>query len=455
MMLTANRSDFRIRRAMKQLIHGALFAALMSSALAAQQSTQSSTFDELGGWSENDRANAGEGFWPQYRGPFADGHASAKADPPTKWSETENVAWRLDITGKAWSSPIVWGDTIWLTNSTDNGLKMSVIACNRKSGQVIYDKTLFVNDRTQPDFHEFNSHASPTPVADREHVYVSFGAYGTAAIRHADGEIVWKRNDLPCNHYRGSGSSPILYRDLLIFHMDGHDYQYVIALNKQTGETVWKTDRNVNYGTDDGDVKKAFATPQIIRSPSGSLELISPTSKAVLAYNPENGKEIWRVTYDEFSSATRPVCDGESILLSSGFSKAKLLSIRLGGNGDVTKSHLTWSAAKAIGSKPSLLLFGASVCSLDDRGILSSMDRKSGELQWQSRLGGDFSASPIIAKDRIYCFDEAGKGHVVSTTGEVLSVNTLEAGCLASPVAIGNDLIVRTRTRLYCLRNAE
>jgi outer membrane protein assembly factor BamB len=409
-------------------------------------------------WTKAEVESAGDGFWPQFRGPEGDGHALPNADPPVRWSETENLGWRIDIPGKAWSSPVAWGNTLWITTASEDGLKMSAMAIDRKQGKILWDKVVFTNTETQKDFHQFNSYGSPTPVLDGQHLYVSFGAYGTAALNRNDGSIVWQRRDLPCNHFRGPGSSPILYKDMLIFHMDGFDYQYVVALNKRTGETVWKKDRTVEYGTDDGDIKKAFSTPLIIEakvpgSDQPRMEMISTTSKAVLAYDPKDGTELWRVRYEEFSSTARPVFDGRSTLfISTGFSKAKMLAIGLGGSGDVTQTHVKWESARAIGSKPSPILLGETLIVLDDRGVLSALQTKTGEAIWQSRLGGDFSGSPILAANRIYCFDEQGKGHVYSVDGKELAVNTLDSGSLASPIAVGNDLIVRTRTSLYCFR---
>jgi len=411
-------------------------------------------------WSAKDLEGSGEAFWPQFRGPTGDGHAKTSANPPTQWSETENVRWRTEIPGKAWSSPVVWGDTIWVTTASENGLSMSALALDRKSGAIRWNKEVFVNNETQKDFHAFNSYGSPTPVLDADHVYVSFGAYGTAALKRESGEIVWQRRDLQCNHYRGSGSSPILFRNLLIYHMDGYDKQFVVALNKQTGETVWLKNRNVEYGTEDGDVKKAFGTPHIIEvalaDGTKQIQMLSTTSKAILAYDPSNGNEIWQVRYAEFSSASRPLFDGKHIYTNTGFSKGKLVAIASGGSGDITKSHLVWEASKAIGNKPSPLLVGDDlICTLADNGVLTAMNRSTGELVWQERLGGDFSSSPVLAANRIYCFDDKGKAHVYSSDGKSLAVNALESGCLASPAVAGNDLIVRTRNTVYCIGNAK
>ncbi len=408
-------------------------------------------------WSAKETELAGNAFWPQFRGPTGDGHASKFANPIMNWSESENIRWRTEIPGKAWSSPVVWGDFVWVTTATDNGLSMSAVALDLKSGAIRWNKEVFSNTETQKDFHAFNSYASPTPVVDAKHLFVSFGAYGTAALKRESGEVVWERRDLKCNHFRGSGSSPILFRNLLIYHMDGYDRQFVVALNKDTGETVWQKDRTVDYGTEDGDVKKAFGTPQIIEvnepgKTQKQIQMLSTTSKAILAYDPTDGKELWRVRYSEFSSASRPLFDGKLIFTNTGFSKGKLIAISSGGIGDITKSHVVWEVAKSIGNKPSPLLIGENlICTLADAGILSAMNRTTGELVWQERLGGDFSSSPVLAGNRIYCLDEKGKGHVYSVDGKQLAVNTLEAGCLASPAVVGEDLIVRTRNAVYCI----
>ncbi len=408
-------------------------------------------------WSEKETEKAGNAFWPQFRGPTGDGHAKSNANPPIQWSETENVRWRTDIPGKAWSSPVVWGDTIWVTTASENGLSMSAVALDRKNGEIRWNKEVFTNSETQKDFHKFNSYASPTPVVDANHLYVSFGAYGTAALKRVSGDVVWERRDLKCNHFRGSGSSPILFRNLLIYHMDGYDKQFVVALDKYTGETVWQKDRSIDYGTEDGDIKKAFGTPHIIEvsipgTTQKQIQMLSTTSKAILAYDPTDGKELWRVRYAEFSSASRPLFDGKNIFTNTGFSKGKLIAIASGGVGDITKSHVVWEAAKAIGNKPSPLLIGDDlICTLADAGVLCAMNRTTGEIVWQERLGGDFSSSPVLAGNRIYCLDENGKGHVYSIDGKQLAVNTLEAGCLASPAIAGDDLIVRTRNAVYCI----
>lgn len=407
-------------------------------------------------WPEADVREAGDGFWPQFRGPEGQGHAATGSRPPVEWSEDRNVRWKVPIDGKGWSSPVVWGDRVWVTTAASDGTSDSVYCISRTSGEILVHRKLWDNPQVQKDHHVTNSYASPTPVMDAKRVYVHFGAYGTAALDAVTGETIWERRDLPCNHFRGPGSSPILFEDLLIFHMDGFDFKYVVALDKATGKTVWKVDRQVDYGTDDGDVHKAYSTPTIFSS-EGRLELISPTSKATIAYDPRTGEKLWWVRYDEFSTTARPVHDGKLIYLNTGFSKAQLLAVRPGGSGDVTDSHVIWRANRAISNKPSHVLSGEYVFSVEDRGVLACFSKADGQMVWQDRIGGDFSASPILAGGHLYLFDHEGAGYVYEAGGEPrrISKNQLATGCRASPVAVANQLIVRTLDHLYCLEASE
>jgi outer membrane protein assembly factor BamB len=419
------------------------------------QAQESVDWDHQWGWNAKEIERLGNAFWPQYRGANGDGHSAATSNPPLEWSEDKNLVWKKELAGRAWSSPVVYGDRIYLTNASEDGLNMSAACVDRMSGKTIWDRVVFTNKETQKDFHAFNSYASPTPIVDARHLYVSFGAYGTACLDTESGQTLWERRDLPCNHYRGAGSSPIFFRDLLIYHMDGFDYQYVVALKRSSGETAWKTDRSHDYGTDNGDFKKAYGTPQIIevtREGQTELQLLSPAAKAMFSYDPSTGKELWRVRHEEHSAALRPLFDGKTVYLSTGFSKGNLLAIDPTGRGDVTKTHVLWQASRAIGAKPSPLLIGDTIVSLEDKGMLTAFSKGTGELVWQLRLGGDFSSSPVYAGGNVFCFDEKGAGYVVSSEGKLLQTNQLASGCLASPAIVGNELIVRTRDALYCFR---
>lgn len=393
--------------------------------------------------------------WREFRGDNADG-ISLHANLPTTWSEDENIAWKVEIHGRGWSSPVVSDDEIWLTTATEDGAQMSIICIDLKSGATQHDKVIFTNESVQEDYHVTNSYASPTPIIDDEFVYAHFGSYGTACIRRDNADIVWQRRDLPCNHYRGAGSSPILHDDLLIFHMDGFDHQYAVALNKTDGKTVWRKQREIDYGTDNGDFYKAYSTPIVINV-DGKDQLISPASKTCLALDPLTGDELWRVRYDEHSTTVRPLFDGESIFLSTGFGKAKMMCVAVDGKGDVTDTHVKWVQKRSIGSKPSPVLVNNLLFDVTDSGVFERIDAESGEIVEQKRLGGKFSASLVATQHHVYAFDHDGKGYVFTATEspELIATNELPDGCNASPAIVGDSLIVRTTSSLYRIERIE
>ena len=301
-----------------------------------------------------------------------------------------------------------------------------------------------------------NSYASPTPVIEEGRVFIHFGSYGTACLDTRTADVIWQRRDLPCNHFRGPGSSPLAYKDRLLIHYDGFDHQYVAALSKKNGSTIWKIDRDVEYGTENGDIFKAYCTPLVVQV-GGKDQLISPTSKAVLAYDPEDGKEIWRVRFAGFSATAQPLFDGENLFVNTGFSKADLLSIRADGEGDVTESHVNWTIKQSIGSKPSQLLHDGRIYNVHDKGIASCIDAASGKVVWSKRLKGQFSASPLLADGRLYLINHDGQSWVLQPgdTYKELAVNQLDAGGLASPAVYGDSLLLRTKTHLYRIQRTS
>lgn len=387
--------------------------------------------------------------WPQFRGPTGDGHAAA-ADVPVKWGESQNVRWKTAIHDKGWSSPVIWGEQIWLTTARDDGKEMFAVCVDRRSGKVLHDVKVF--DVEKPAFcHPFNSYASPTPVIEEGRVYVHFGSYGTACLDTTSAKVLWTRRDLHCDHWRGPGSSPILYGRLLILTFDGFDLQYVAALDKETGKTVWKTDRTIEYTTSNGDLKKAYATPTVIEV-NGRAELVCPSAQATLAYEPETGKEIWRIVHGGMNVASRPVFDHGLLYLTTGHT-AQLLAVRPEGSGDISRGSVRWQYKRSVPTRPSVLVVGDLLFMVNDTGIASCLEAKTGKLVWQERLGGRFSGSPIYAGGRIYAADEDGTTHVLEPGRKLqeLAANKLDDGCMASPAVSGKSLFLRTKTHLYCI----
>jgi outer membrane protein assembly factor BamB len=353
---------------------------------------------------------------------------------------------------------VVLGGQVWLTTASEDGRQLSALAVDRESGRVLHDLKLF--DVEKPQYaHPFNTYASPTPVIEPGRVYVTFGSPGTAAIDTRTGKVLWERRDFECNHFRGAGSSPILFGDLLIMHFDGSDHQFVVALDKRTGKTVWRTERSIDYQDvkpdgrleADGDYRKAFATPHVT-SVGGKPVLISIGSKATYGYEPSTGKELWRIEErTNFSGSTRPVVGHGLVFYPSGWSAGLVLAVRPDGSGDVTGTNVVWRLAKGVPKKPSLLLVGDLLFMVGDAGVASCVKAKTGELLWSSRVDGAYSASPVFADGRVYLFSEEGKATVIEAgeSFKVLAENSLEDGFMASPALDGKALILRTKTHLY------
>jgi outer membrane protein assembly factor BamB len=347
---------------------------------------------------------------------------------------------------------------VWLTTATPDGKELYAIAIDKETGKTLHDLKLF--DVASPQFaHSFNTYASPTPVIEPGRIYVTFGSPGTAAIDTATGKVLWERRDLECNHFRGAGSSPIVFQNLLLMHFDGSDVQYVVALDKRTGKTVWKTDRSVDFQDiqpdgkpkADGDFRKAFATPQIVTT-GGRPVMVSLGSMAAYGYDPLTGKELWRVVERaNFSMSTRPVAADGLVYYPTGFNTAQIFAVRPDGSGDVTSTHVTWKAPRGAPNKPSILLLDGLIYMVNDGGVLTCLDAKTGEEVWKNRLTDSYSASPIAAGGRIYFFSEDGKATVIESGREFKKVaeNTLSDGFMASPAVDGKALYLRTKSHLY------
>ncbi len=389
--------------------------------------------------------NAGEAYWNQFRGP--DGNGQSKATGlPLKFSDTENVKWKTAIKGRAWSSPVVWSEQIWFTNAFKDGKKMYAVCVDFESGKVVHNIVVFENEKPQFCFPQ-NSYATPTPVVEAGRVYVHFGVHGTACLDTKTGEKIWERRDFECNHHRGPAASPIIHGDLLFVHFDGFDVQFVVAMNKMTGKTVWRKSRAFDYKTTNGDRMKAYCTPTVITH-KGKEQLISPGAVATEAFDPATGKLLWTVRHGGMNASARPVYGQGLVFIVVGM--GGMIAVPPEGSGDIT-AKTAWKSRKAVPKKSTPLLIDKLLFMVSDKGIASCRDAVSGEIIWQNRLKGEFAASPLLIDGRIYAFGIKGDISVFepSRKFKLLAENKVDAGFMATPAVVEGSLILRTKTHVY------
>ncbi len=401
--------------------------------------------------------------WPDFRGPSCDGHAAAPGQTnaiglPLHWSETENVVWKTPIPYRGWSSPVILGSQIWLTTATLDGHDFFAVCVDKDSGKILFNQRIFHCDIPEPLGNDLNCYASPSPVLERGRVYVHFGSYGTACLDTASFTVLWKRDDLPCRHYRGPGSSPILCGHLLILTMDGIDLQYMAALDKTTGKTIWKTDRTADWNDlnadgkpmGGGDYRKAFSTPIII-DVGGVPQVLTSGSKAAYGYDPATGRELWKFRHGGYTPASRPLFDHGLAFIATGNGKADLVALRVDGHGDVTDTAAVWRVSHGPPRKPSAVLSNGLLFMVNDGGIASCLETATGNEVWRERIGGEYSASTLLGDGRVYCFSQTGTATVLKSgrTFEVLAANQLGDGFMASPAVSGRALYLRSKSNLY------
>jgi outer membrane protein assembly factor BamB len=390
------------------------------------------------------------GQWPEFRGPGGQGHSADKG-LPLEWSESRNVVWKTAVAGSGWSSPVVSGERVWITTALvkqeggrPRGVSLRALAFDAASGREVVNVEVFNVDRPEA-LNAKNSYASPTPIVEGERVYVHFGAQGTAALT-LSGEIVWKTR-LEYQSQHGNGGSPVLYRDLLIVNCDGNGGPgdaFVAALDTATGKIRWKTRRR-----DPAD--QAYTTPLVVRVGDRD-QLISVGAYRATSYEPATGKEIWRVSYESgFSNVPRPVYGHGLVFITTGFMQPALLAVRPDGTGDVTATHVAWTLRRGVPYTPSPILVGEELYYVNDTGIASCVDARTGTVRWHQRLGGNHSASPIYADGRLYFVSEEGIATVIApeTTFRRLATNQLDGAILASLAVADGAFFVRTDTHLY------
>lgn len=410
--------------------------------------------------------------WPEWRGPGGQGHAAPQARPPLHWSETEGVIWKTPIPGRGWSSPVVGGKQLWVTtaletpakpedarrrlsaNTADQPLvllekvELHAVCIDRDSGRIVHDIPLFSEQEPQW-VHELNSYASPTPVLEQGRAYFHFGTFGTACVDTRSGKVLWTRNDLRIMHENGPGSSPILWKNRLIFHLDGSDSQSVVALDTANGTIAWRTPRSGEMASHP-QLKKSYATPAIVKL-GGRDHLVSQGADWLYGYDPATGRELWKVRYGQtgFSLSSRAVFGHGMAYLSTGFMKPEIQAIELEAQPHPVQR---WKYSKGAPTMPSLLLIDDGLYFVSDSGgFFTCLDARSGAERFRERLGGNHNASPLYAGGHIYLPSREGSVMILEPGRQFRAVatNTVSGKIMATPAAVGRSLFLRTDRALY------
>jgi outer membrane protein assembly factor BamB len=385
--------------------------------------------------------------WPAFRGPTGQGHSDER-DLPVEWSESRHVTWKVPVPGRGWSSPVVANGRIWLTTATRGPeASLRLIAFDASTGETVLDREVF-SLRQARLLNSKNSFASPTPIVDGDRVYVHFGFAGTAALT-LSGDVVWTAR-FGCQTQHGDGGSPVLHGDLLIFSCDGFDTAFIVALDTRTGMARWQKSRSPPWS-------QAYTTPIII-GVGGRDQVISVGAYRTVAYDPESGREIWRVGYaDGFSNVPAPVFGQGLVFIATGFQQPSVIAVRADGTGDVTPTHVAWTRSRGAPLTPSPLVVGEELYLVSDTGVASCVEARTGRQLWQARLGGNYSASPVYADGRIYFQSEEGVTTVIAAGSEfrTLAVNRLDGQILASLAVSDGAIVIRTGTHLYRIDSAE
>lgn len=403
--------------------------------------------------------SAQEQNWTHFRGTNLNA-ISESASPPTSWSETSNIRWKTDLEGKGWSSPVVLDNQIWLTTATEDGKKMNGVCLEFNSGKILYTIPLFAPDSVQGK-HSINTYATPTPCIEKGFVYMHFGTFGTACVSTTDGKVIWKRTDLNCNHVQGPGSSPIIYKNRLILHIEGNDVQYIVALDKTSGKTVWKTERPAKvYETLAPIGKKAYITPIIINV-NGKDQLISNGSAICQALDPETGKEIWHVIQGTDSTIAMPVYENGLLYFIPGFVDSptgekytEIIAVNPDGKGDIAQSNIVWRHKIPVLQLLTPVVKNGLIYMVDTQNNLLCLDAKTGKDVYTQKMKTKHYASPVYANGMIYFI--SGKGETtVLKAGKNLNIvteNKLPGEVFATPAILRNQILLRTDKSLYCIQ---
>jgi outer membrane protein assembly factor BamB len=388
----------------------------------------------------------GEGakYWPVWRGPSGQGLGTGTGYPDT-WSATQGVLWKKSVPGRGNSSPIVWGDRIFLTTAYEDGRRVSVLAFRRSDGAQLWEG--FVpGGRGGSWAHRKNGHASSTAATDGKLVYAFFGSRGLAAFDF-DGKAAWHQDLGPLDGYHGSAGSLLLYKNRIILFQDQSRGGFVAAFDTRTGKPVWRTARTAYAG---------WGTPVAVRVGDHD-EIIVSSQSSVTAYDPDTGRELWRCDGNSYEVIPTPVV-GHGLVFAASGRVGPTLAIRPGGRGNVTRTHLAWASQKGSPFVPSPVLYGDYLYMINDMAsIATCIEATTGKVMWQGRLGvanrEGFSASPVAVDGKVFFTNDDGETFVLKAgpTFELMRTNRLGESILASPALVEGRWYIRTDRSLIAI----
>jgi outer membrane protein assembly factor BamB len=404
--------------------------------------------------SENARSQ--DKNWTHFRGSNLNGIAMTN-NIPLRW-DVSNMKWKTEIHGKGHSSPVVYNNQIWVTTATIDGKELYAVCVDYVTGKMIFDIKVFETDDVISK-HGINTYASPSPCIEMGYVYVHYGSPGTACLRTSDGSVVWKRNDLKCNHVQGPGSSPVIYKNLLILHYEGTDVRYIVALDKATGKQIWRADRPVEpYKALANIGKKAYVTPLIINVKGIDL-LISNGSAVCCAYDPLTGKEIWRVAGGAESTVPMPVAENGKVFFYTGSVNSpeggtytEMFAVNPDGQGDITGTNILWKKRDDQSHTQILtpVIKDGLIYTVSSRNFLMCIDAATGKELWTERLRSDHNASPVFVNGNVWFFSIRGEVLAIQAgrNYKVITQNQMDSGIWATPAFLRNSVILRTEKYL-------
>jgi outer membrane protein assembly factor BamB len=402
-------------------------------------------------------ATAQEKNWTHFRGSSMDGIA-ANENIPLKWDES-SIKWKVQVHDVGYSSPVIYGSQVWLTTARADGMELYALCIDFNTGKILFDIKVFTPAEVEGK-HSLNSYASPTPCIEKGFVYVHYGSLGTACISTTNGRIVWKRDDYKCKHVQGPASSPVIYKNLLILHFEGVDTRFIVALDKATGKQVWRSDRPsgpYEKLTEIG--RKAYTTPLLIKVKGKDL-LISNGSALCIAYDPNSGKEIWRVVDGAESTIAMPFTEKGLLYWYTGYmvaadgsSFADLLAVNPDGKGDITNTNIIWNKQHGLTYNQCLtpVIKDGLIYTVTSKRSMMCLDAVTGDEVWTTRATANYDASPLFVGGNIWLFSVKGEAVAIKAGRkyEVVAQNQLDSGIWATPAVLRNSIIVRTQKYLY------